>query len=84
LTGSQDGIWGLPVIVTTAAPGSGTALLGAFRAASQVFRRSGLTVEATNAHSDYFTKNLVAIRAELRLALCVYRPAAFTKVTGLA
>jgi HK97 family phage major capsid protein len=82
LTGAMDTIWNKPVIVTTAI-GAGTALLGSFRAASQIFRRSGLTVEATNAHSDYFTKNLVAIRAELRLALAVYRPAAFTKVTGL-
>lgn len=80
---STDSLWNVPVIITTAV-GAGTALVGSFRQASQLFRRGGLTVEATNAHSDYFTKNLVAIRAEERLALAVYRPAAFTKVTGLA
>jgi HK97 family phage major capsid protein len=79
---SADAIWGLRVVVTSAI-GAGTALVGAFGQAAQVFRRSGINVEASNSHSDYFTKNLVAIRAEERLALAVYRPNAFTKVTGL-
>ncbi len=81
--GPLDTLWGKPVLVTTAI-GSGTALVGSFSQAAQIFRRGGLTVEATNSHSTYFTSNLVAIRAEERLALAVYRPAAFTKVTGLA
>jgi HK97 family phage major capsid protein len=83
LTPPVDSIWGKPVIVTTA-PGSGTALLGSFGMAAQLFRRSGLTVEASNSHASYFTSDLVAIRAEERLALAVYRPSAFTVVTGLA
>lgn len=78
----RDSIWNVPVIITTAV-GAGTALLGAFSQAAQLFRRGGLTVEATNSHSDYFFKNLVAIRAEQREALAVYRPSAFTQVTGL-
>lgn len=83
VSGALDYLWGKPVVVTTAI-GAGTALVGAFDTASQIFRRSGVTVEASNSHDDYFTKNLVAIRAEERLALAVYRPAAFTLVTGLA
>ena len=78
----MDSLWNVPVTITTAT-GSGTALVGAFQQGAQLWRRGGLTVEATNAHSDYFIKNLVAIRAEQREALAVYRPAAFTKVTGL-
>lgn len=77
-----NSLWGKQVIVTSAI-GSGTALLGSFRQAAQLFRKGGLTVEATNSHASYFTSNLVAIRAEERLALAVYRPAAFTNVTGL-
>jgi HK97 family phage major capsid protein len=78
ISGAQDSIWGKPVIVTTAT-GAGTALVGT-RSAAQLFRKGGLTVEASNSHSDYFTKNLVAIRAEQRQALAVYRPTAFTEV----
>jgi HK97 family phage major capsid protein len=83
-SGSQfstaENVWGVKVVVTSAI-GAGTALVGSFREGAQVFRRSGLTVEASNSHSDYFVKNLTAIRAEERLALAVYRPSAFTTVT---
>lgn len=75
-------LWGLPVVSTPAIT-NGTALVGAFRSAAQIFRKGGLRVEASNSHDDYFIRNLVAIRAEERLALAVYRPGAFGKVTGL-
>lgn len=75
-------IWGLPVVVTTAAT-ENTALVGAFKLGAQLFRREGLRVEATNSNEDDFKKNLIAIRAEERLALAVYRPLAFCTVTGI-
>lgn len=78
VTGATDYIWQKPVIVTTAV-GAGTALIGTTSAA-QVWRKGGLTVEATNSNEDDFLKNLVTIRAEKRLALAVYRPSAFTEV----
>jgi HK97 family phage major capsid protein len=74
--------WGLPVAVTAAIT-ENTALVGAFGSMSQVFYRGGLTVEASNSHSDFFQKNLTAIRAERRLALAVYRPAAFFSITAM-
>jgi HK97 family phage major capsid protein len=83
VSGALDYMWNKPVIVTSAI-GAGTALIGSFRTASQLFRRSGLTIEASNSHNDYFERNLVMIRAEQRLGLAIYRPAAFTMVTGLA
>jgi HK97 family phage major capsid protein len=76
-------IWGTPVAITPAIA-LNTALVGAFGTMSQVFRKGGIRVEASNSHQDYFIKNLVAIRAEERLALAVYRPGAFGKVTGLS
>lgn len=78
VTGQTDTVWGKPTFVTTAL-GAGTALLGT-RSSAQVMNRGGATVEASNSHSDFFQLNLVAIRAERRLALCCYRPAGFCEV----
>lgn len=75
-------LWGLPVAVTPAIV-VGTALVGAYKTGAQVFHHGGIRVESSNSHQDYFVKNLVAIRAEERLALAVYRPGAFGKVTGI-
>ncbi len=69
-------LWGKPVIVTTAID-AGTALVGAFASAAQVFRRGGLSLEASNSHADFFQHNKTAIRCEERLALAIYRPEAF-------
>jgi HK97 family phage major capsid protein len=75
-------LWGLPVALTSAMT-AGTALVGAFKTAAQLFRRGGLRVEASNSHANFFIENKVAIRAEERIALAVYRPSAFGTVTGL-
>jgi HK97 family phage major capsid protein len=75
-------LWGLPAAVTPSIV-AGTALVGAFSTAAQIFRRGGVRVEASNSHASFFVQNLVAIRAEERLALVSYRDAAFGKVTGL-
>lgn len=75
-------LWGLPVAVTPAMVAN-TSLVGAFKTGAQIFRRGGIRVEASNSHQDFFIKNLVAIRAEERLALAVYRPGAFGTVTGV-
>lgn len=75
-------LWGLPVALTPAIA-AGVALVGAFRSAAQIFRKGGMRVEVSNSHSDFFIKNLLAIRAETRLALAVYRPAAFGTCTNL-
>ncbi len=75
-------VWGTPVVVTPSIVAN-TALVGAFATMSQVFRKGGLRIEASNSHQDFFIKNLVAIRAEERLALAVYRPGAFGTVTAL-
>jgi HK97 family phage major capsid protein len=79
----QPTLWGLPVAVTPVIA-AGTGLVGAFKTGAQIFRKGGVRVEASNSHADFFIKNLVAIRAEERLALAVYRPAAFGTVSALA
>jgi HK97 family phage major capsid protein len=75
-------LWGLPVAVTPAET-VGVGFVGAFRMAAQLWRRTGIVVQASNSHADYFIRNLVAIRAERRQALTVYRPGAMGEVTGL-
>jgi HK97 family phage major capsid protein len=71
--------WGVRVVVTREAM-LGFPLVGAFRDAATLWRKGGLSVEASNSHADYFRKNLTAIRAEERLGLTVLRPQAFVKV----
>jgi hypothetical protein len=75
-------IWGLPVAVTTAIA-EHTALVGAFSTAAMIFYRSNLAIAISDSHSDFFIKNKVMLRAELRVALACFRPAAFCQVTGL-
>jgi HK97 family phage major capsid protein len=75
-------LWGLPVVVTPSIV-LNTGFTGAYNSAAQVFRKGGVRVEASNSHSDFFIRNLTAIRCEERAALAVYRPAAFSKITSL-
>lgn len=72
---SQPRIWGLDTVVTPA-QNSGYFLCGALMLAAEVFDREDATVRVAEQHADFFTRNLVAILAEERLALAIYRPAA--------
>jgi HK97 family phage major capsid protein len=73
--------WGLRVRVTTNAL-ENTALVGAFNQA-QVFRRTGISIAISTENQDFFIYNKLAVRAEERIALAVYRPAAFCKVEAI-
>lgn len=75
---AQPRMWGLPVVISEAIT-AGTALVGDFSYAV-LWDREQLTVQASDSHSDYFTRNLVAVLAELRAAFGVLRPAALVKV----
>lgn len=79
---AAERIWGLPVVATEAAA-ENTGVVGAFGAATQIFRRSGISFAVSTEHEEYFIKNLMAIRAEERLAFVVYRPTALCTVTGI-
>lgn len=68
-------IWNTPVVVTTAMT-VGRFLVGNFQVAAQIFDKMGAQIDISTEHSDYFIKNMVAIRAEERLALVVYVPGA--------
>jgi len=70
--------WGLPIVLSeniaagTALVGDGTMAAVADRMAGQIF--------TTDSHSDFFVRNIFVILAEERVALPVFRPAAFAKV----
>lgn len=76
----QPPLWGLRTIVT-AAVAANTAVVGAFEAATTVYRKGGVRVESTNSHDDDFTNNLITTRIEERVALALRIPAAVVDVT---
>jgi len=68
-------IWGLPIVESQAMTIT-KFLAGAFMPAAQIFDRAETVVEISTEDEDNFQKNLVTIRAERRLTVVVYRPAA--------
>ena len=73
-------LWGIPVVTSTAVTAD-QIIVGAFKTCGSVVTKGGITVESTNSDEDDFTKNLMTIRAEERLALAVRRPAGFKLIT---
>lgn len=78
--GNTPNIWGIPVVVTNSIT-SGKFLVGAFTMGAAIFDRKDATIELSRSHSDNFTKNMVTILCEERLALATFRGASF--VTGI-
>jgi HK97 family phage major capsid protein len=68
-------LWSKPVVATYAMPKS-QFLVGSFGMAAAIWDRQDATVEVSREHSDFFIKNMVAILAEERLGLTVYRATA--------
>ena len=70
-------LFGLPVVATQAMT-IDKFLVGNFRRAATLYDRWAPRVEISTEHSDFFTRNLVAILAEQRLALAQKNAAAVT------
>lgn len=75
-------IWGLTVAQAVAQT-ENTAVVGDFATFSELAVRRGVDVQVSNSHSTFFTEGKQAVRADLRVALIFYRPAAFCTVTGI-
>lgn len=86
--GATPRLWGLKVVLNANMPAQSTgnkvALVGAFKAAAMLVRRSGIDIAVSDSHSTFFAENKVALRAEERVALAVFRPAGFATVTSAA
>ena len=76
-------IWGLPIVETDAFSSAGTALVGDFANFTELTTRRGVDVQISNSHSTFFVDGKQAVRADIRVALTVWRPAALCQVTGL-
>lgn len=68
-------IFGVPV-VQSIGMAADTFQVGRFSEAYMVHNREGVVVDMSESDSDNFTKNLITLRAERRLALATERPAA--------
>jgi HK97 family phage major capsid protein len=75
-------MWGLAVAQGDVIA-AGTAVVGDFATYSELAVRRGLDVQVSNSHSTFFIEGKQALRADIRCAFVVYRPAAFCTVTGI-
>lgn len=74
-------MWGKQVIVTPAAT-ENTGLTGDFQLYSEIFNRMGVRIVKGWINDD-LVKNKVTLLIERRLALVIYRAAAFCTITGI-
>lgn len=75
---STPTLWGLPVVESEAMP-QGTAIVADWRRAI-LWDREQATIAVSTEHADFFTRNMLAVRAEQRLAFGIIRPAAFVVI----
>jgi HK97 family phage major capsid protein len=74
-------IWGMPVVESDGIT-ENTSLVGDFIMGATLFDREQGAIRVGTIDSQ-FIRNMQTILAELRAAFVVYRPSAFTKVTGM-
>jgi len=75
-------IWGVQVVLADALT-ENTGLVGDFPNFSELSVRRGVEVQVSNSHGTFFVEGKLAIRADMRTAFILYRPAAFCTVTGI-
>lgn len=68
--------WGLPIVKSNSIT-AGTFLLGDFGMGAGVWNRRGVTISMSESDGDNFKQNMVSLKADLRAALTVFRPASF-------
>lgn len=76
--GGGTQLWRVPVVESLAMQ-EDSYLLGAFGLGAQIWDREAANVRVSEHHADYFIRNQIAILAEERLAMTIYRPEAFVR-----
>jgi len=77
-------LWGVPVVVSKEIDTSGTALVGVFGGgqAIHIVARQGMEVSMSDSHDANFTKDIVVMKASVRMGLPIYRATAFCSITN--
>ena len=77
-------LWGLPVVLDTTRP-AGTAVVGVFGGgqAIHIVARQGMEIAMSDSHDENFVKDIMVMKATVRLGLPIYRASAFCSITGL-
>jgi HK97 family phage major capsid protein len=74
-------VWGIPAVESEAIT-ENTGLIGDFQQGATLFDREQAAIRVGTIN-DQFVRNMQTILAELRAAFVVWRPAMFTKITGI-
>lgn len=75
-------MWGVPLVQTNAVT-STKAIAGDYANFSTLYTKRGITLAVSDSHQSYFARGMLAIRADMRVAMVHFRPKAFGEVTGL-
>lgn len=78
--GGAQRLWRVPVVESQAMQ-ENEFLLGAFGLGAQIWDREQANVRVSDHHADFFIRNQIAVLAEERLAMTIYRPEAFVRGT---
>jgi HK97 family phage major capsid protein len=78
--GGVPRLWRVPVVESLAMQDN-EYILGAFGLGASVFDREQANIRVSESHADFFLRNQVAIMAQERIAMAVYRPEAFVRGT---
>ena len=81
--GVVQSLWGLPVIADTTRP-AGTAVVGVFGGgqAIHLVARQGMEVSMSDSHDENFVKDIMVMKAKVRVGLPIYRATAFCSITN--
>jgi HK97 family phage major capsid protein len=81
--GVGQSLWGLPVVLDTTRP-AGTCIVGVFGGgqACHIVARQGMEVAMSDSHDANFTKDIIVMKATVRLGFPVYRATAFCTITN--
>lgn len=77
---NREEVWKVPVVPTDAI-NQGTWLSGAFSLGAYLWDRQQANIRVSEHHASMFVQNMIAILAEERIALTIFRPESFVKGT---